>query len=104
MSSFTAWFMTGRVRMSMISSTSITSISGVVLMSQIASPSPLWPTDIDMVGYLLRGSANLRLVADAFRQRGGVRLGDEPDLHDSATLDRVQHTPHRLKERVLVRT
>src|ERR1700727_2611797 len=54
MSSFTAWFMMGSVRISMMSSTSITSINGVVLISHIASPSLLSPTDIDMVGGLLR--------------------------------------------------
>ena len=37
MSSFTAWVCIGMVMISMISSTSITSISGVVLMSTITS-------------------------------------------------------------------
>src|SRR5580704_3221060 len=103
MSSFTAWFMTGRVRISMISSTSITSISGVVLMSQIESPS-LSPTDIDMVLSSPAALANLGGVADAFRQRGFVRLGDEPDLDDAPALDRVQHLAHGLVQRILVGT
>ena len=41
MSSFTAWFCTGSVTISMTSSTSITSISGVVLTSHIGSSLPL---------------------------------------------------------------
>ena len=42
-SSFTAWVWIGMVMMNMISSTSMTSISGVVLMSIIGSPSALSP-------------------------------------------------------------
>ena len=40
-SSFTAWVWIGMVMMNMISSTSRTSISGVVLMSMIGSPDEL---------------------------------------------------------------
>ena len=40
MSSFTAWVWMGRVMISSISSTSITSISGVVFISTITSSSP----------------------------------------------------------------
>src|SRR6202049_2042125 len=47
-SSLTAWVMTGSVTMSVTSSTSITSMSGVVLMSQKVLPA-LVPTLIDMV-------------------------------------------------------
>src|SRR4051812_23074243 len=42
-SSFTAWVCGGMVTISMISNTSMTSISGVVLMSIIGSPSRLLP-------------------------------------------------------------
>ena len=55
MSSFTAWVWIGRVMMSRVRRTSITSISGVVFISTITSPSPLaLPTFIDMVDYLLK--------------------------------------------------
>ena len=49
MSSFTACVITGMVMMNMMSNTSMTSMSGVVLMSHIA-PSLLLPTLIAMVG------------------------------------------------------
>ena len=42
-SSFTAWVWIGMVMMNMIRRTSMTSISGVVLMSIIGSPSTLSP-------------------------------------------------------------
>src|SRR5665213_97711 len=103
MSSFTAWFMTGSVRMSMTTSTSITSINGVVLISQIASPSSLSPTDIDMVGNLLqRPLAHLGLVGDALSQGLSIRLRDEPDFDDSAARNSVEDTTDRLEEGVLV--
>ena len=52
MSSFTACVWIGMVMISSVSSTSITSISGVVFISTSGSPSPPEPTLIDMVVYL----------------------------------------------------
>ena len=51
MSSFTAWVWIGRVRISRVRSTSMTSMSGVVLMSTSTSPSA-WDVDIAMERYL----------------------------------------------------
>src|SRR5215469_3697784 len=92
MSSLTAWVMTGRVMIRVTSSTSMTSMSGVVLMSHISSPPP--PTFIDMY-WLLKTSAG---TAHAV-----VRLGEEPDLDDAAALDRVHDAPDELVAGVLVR-
>src|SRR5580658_3655185 len=100
MSSFTAWFMIGSVKISMISSTSITSINGVVLMSHISSPES--PPDIDMVLGAPAALLQAVLVRDALGQSGGIRLSDEPDLHDATTLDRIQHPAHGLEQGVLV--
>ena len=47
-SSFTAWVITGKVMMNMMSSTNMTSINGVVLISIIGSSSPPLPTLIAM--------------------------------------------------------
>src|ERR1700761_1605773 len=51
MSSFTAWVWMGSVRISRVRSTSITSMSGVVLMSTSTSPSAC-EVDIAMGSYL----------------------------------------------------
>src|SRR5438045_9656714 len=60
-SSFTAWVCGGMVTISMISSTSMTSISGVVLMSIIGVPSTLLP----VVCIAMSLSSYLSLVATA---------------------------------------
>ena len=51
-STFTAWVWIGMVMMNMMSSTSMTSISGVVFISIIGSPSSA-PALMDMAGLLL---------------------------------------------------
>src|SRR5687767_4821627 len=89
MLSFTACVCTGMVMMSMMISTSITSMSGVVLMSIMtsgsASPEPE-PTDMAMC---------VSLVA-----RG--RLGDEADLEEGGALGGRDHAAHGLVARLLV--
>src|ERR1700682_3947684 len=79
MFSFTAWVWMGMVMISMMISTSITSINGVVLMSIITSGSASGPapTVIAMDRFLWSSAA-----ADAARRR----LGDEADLHDRGAL------------------
>src|SRR5690348_15157685 len=80
MLSFTACVWIGMVMISMMSSTSITSINGVVLMSTITSgsPEPPVPTVIAMSLVPFVG-----LVAG---DRPDGRLGDEPDLQDRGAL------------------
>ncbi len=90
MSSFTAWVWVGSVTMSMTSSTSITSMSGVVLTSHNASSVPPWETFIDML--LL----SRQLTATPF---GSVR---KATLEDARRLDGVQHARHLLVARVAV--
>src|SRR3954471_24075142 len=86
MLSFTACVWIGIVMMSMMRSTSITSISGVVLMSTITSASfcPL-PTDIAMAGPF-----------SAARRAARRRLGDEADLQYPGALAVVDHAPDEL--------
>src|SRR5262252_2878527 len=84
MSSFTACVMTGSVMMSVTSSTSITSMSGVVLMSQKVAPEAP-PTGIDME---LSSSSN----DSAVTAHAVVGLGEEADLQNAAALDGV-HDP-----------
>src|SRR5215472_18820867 len=91
MSSLTAWVMTGRVMIRVTSSTSMTSMSGVVLMSHISSPPP--PTCIDIV---------FAPETSAGRGHAAVGLGEEADLDDAAALDRVHHPPDELIARVPV--
>src|SRR5689334_21117516 len=88
---FTVCSCTGIVMISMMISTSITSISGVVLMSIITSGSapPPEPTFIPMSAFLL-GSAL------------GGRLGHEADLGDRRALAREDNPPDRFVARVLV--
>src|SRR5687767_8398914 len=81
MSSFTACDITGSVMMNMINNTNITSMSGVVLISIIGSPSPPPPTCIAMVCYLYRW--RLRLLDRLARL---ARQRDEADLHDALAL------------------
>src|SRR5689334_20942921 len=77
MLSFTACVWMGMVMISMMSRTSITSMSGVVLMSTITSASlPGLPTVMAM-GCLLTAA--------------GRRLGDEADLQYSGSLAVVDH-------------
>src|SRR5471032_3345225 len=77
MSSLTAWVMIGSDRISVTSSTSITSINGVVLMSHISWPS-LLPTLIDM---------GLVSSASALAAHAVIGLGYESDLDDPAAVD-----------------
>src|SRR5579872_1146677 len=75
--------------------TSITSISGVVFISTITSPSPLaLPTFIDMVRYLLK-----RSVAAGVEH---MRFGDEADLLDASLLARQNDAAHRFEPHILV--
>src|SRR3954467_15453610 len=86
MLSFTACVWIGIVMISMMSSTSITSISGVVLMSTITSASFCpWPTVIAMASPFstARGAARRR-------------LGDEADLQYSGALAVVDHAADEL--------
>src|SRR5574340_1463680 len=92
---FTACNWIGMVMISITSSTSITSISGVVLMSIMTSGSrpipPGTPTFIDMSASS-SGSRVARASAAAARRR----LDDERDLRDPGALARVDHAPHAL--------
>src|SRR5574337_765511 len=92
---FTACNWIGIVMISITSSTSITSISGVVLMSIMTSGSrpipPGTPTFIDMSASS-SGSRVARASAAAARRR----LDDERDLRDPGALARVDHAPHAL--------
>ena len=72
MSSLTAWVMTGSEMISVTSSTSITSMSGVVLMSHIGCARSSFRTLIAM-NRAPRGIS--AVAADAV-----VRLGEEADL------------------------
>src|SRR5258708_35221020 len=72
LSIFTACVMLGIVMMKMIRSTSMTSISGVMLMSEYAWPSPLPPTLIAVRVLRPSGTATLR--------RGDGRHFANPDL------------------------
>src|SRR4051794_18412676 len=86
MLSFTAWVWIGMVMISMMSSTSITSISGVVLMSTITSASFCpWPTVIAMASPL-----------STARRAARRRLGDEADLQYPGALAVVDHAPDEL--------
>src|SRR5579863_495521 len=91
MSSLTACVMIGRDTISVTSSTSITSISGVVLMSHIASVEE--PTLIAM-------GLNPSALAEA--AHAVVGLGEEADLDDAAALDLIHDVPDRLEARVLI--
>src|SRR5215470_11780788 len=93
MLSFTACVWMGIVMISMMSSTSITSMSGVVLMSTITSGSPDPPVPTVIAMNLLLGSA-------AHRAHRG--LGDEADLEDRGALGRGHHFPHGLETGLLV--
>src|SRR5262249_35562627 len=93
--SFTACVWIGMVMMSMMSSTSITSMSGVVLMSTITSGSALPPLPTVIAMRILP-----RASAAGERARRGFR--DEADLHDRGALARGHDASHRLVTRVLV--
>ena len=72
MSSFTACVITGSVMMNMISNTNMTSISGVVLMSIMGSPSPPPPTLIAMANYPVCICVGRSLAAGALAAPGSV--------------------------------
>src|SRR6267154_3614467 len=95
MLSFTACVWIGIVMISMMRSTSITSMSGVVLMSTITSgspPAPL-PTFIAIACFLFRLAAGEAALG---------RLGDEADLEDRGPLERGDHPADRLVARITV--
>src|SRR5690349_12452510 len=96
MLSFTACVWIGMVMISMMRSTSITSINGVVLMSTITSgsPPPPEPTFMAMVVFPFCG-----LAAGGAARRG---LGDEADLQDRGALAGGDHAAHRLVARLRV--
>src|SRR2546423_13465876 len=84
--SFTACVWIGIVMISMMSSTSITSMSGVVLMSTITSASRCeLPTVIDMANPF-----------SAARRAARRRLRDEADLENAGALAVEHHAPHEL--------
>src|SRR5262252_6630231 len=102
-------FPTGRLRliacswigmgmMSITSSTSITSISGVVLMSIMTSGSP------DLLGPTLIAMMNPLLEVEGCGSAAGLRrrLGDEADLGDARTLRCVDDPPYALVARASV--
>src|SRR5579859_3774340 len=91
MSSLTACVMMGSDTISVTSSTSITSMSGVVLMSHIASPA-----DPTLIAICLRPSASAEAA------HAVVGLGEEADLDDAAALDFVHDVPDRLEAGVFV--
>src|SRR6185312_279822 len=79
-SSFTAWVMMGSDTIRVTSNTSMTSISGVVLMSHMAAP--------DLLPILIAISSILPALAR--RTDAVVGLGEEAHLDDAATLERVK--------------
>src|SRR5476651_1522673 len=81
MSSLTACVIIGSDRINVTSSTSITSINGVVLMSHITWPS-LLPTLIDMA---------LDSWGSALAAHAVIGFGDESDFDDAATIYRRDH-------------
>src|SRR5450759_5104715 len=101
-SMFTACNCIGMVMISMISSTSITSMCGVVLMSIITSFSsvPLVPTFIDIpfpsVPERRRHCPVANAPGDSCRFRGSVDhrgVGNEADLGNAGPLHRVDDAP-----------
>src|SRR6185437_11158009 len=92
---FTAWSWIGMVMISITSNTSITSISGVVLMSIITSGSrpapPGVPTFIDMSTSSSRPRWSPASAAAARR-----RLDHECDLRDARALAGIDHAPDAL--------
>src|ERR1700760_1144875 len=95
MSSFTACVWIGSVMMRRVSSTSMTSISGVVFISTITSPSPLsLPTFIAMGQDLYAVSKLLGDVVARFEQ--------EADLLDAGDLRRQNDTADRFETDILV--
>src|SRR5215469_2686192 len=90
----------GSVMMSITRSTSITSISGVVLMSIITSGSRAVMLEPDPTFIaIVRSSTDraLSLTAAALR-----RLGDEADLRNPGALAGVDHPAHALVARAPV--
>src|SRR5690349_6758288 len=86
MLSFTACVWIGMVMISMMSRTSMTSISGVVLMSTITSASFCeWPTVIAM-----------QAPFSTARRAARRRLGDETDLENAGALAVVHHAADEL--------
>src|SRR5579871_1705824 len=80
--------------MSRVSRTSITSISGVVFISTITSPSPLsLPTFIAIWRYLYPVLRLLRFVSG---------LGQKADLLDASDLAGQDHAPDRFEANILV--
>src|SRR6058998_1477473 len=81
----------GSVMMSMTRSTSITSISGVVLMSIMTSGSPDLPTEPTFIA--MESSSKLRatLLSAAPRRR----LGDKADLGDPRPLAGIDDSADR---------
>src|SRR5687768_5839799 len=90
-SSFTAWFCTGSVRISITSNTSITSMSGVVLTSHIGSSEPPEETFM-LIGRKLLSAA--RCLA--------LGLGQELHFDDAGGLDGVERARHVLVARIAV--
>src|SRR5688500_12724119 len=73
--------MTGIDMINTMMSTSMTSMSGVVLISIIGAPSSAAPTLIDMKRFLESSASDANAAA--------IRFGDETDLHDAAALQVV---------------
>src|SRR5882672_6626697 len=94
MFSLTACVWIGMVMMSMMSRTSITSISGVVLMSTITSGSRVPPPD----PIFMAMSVSPRLPRAVARRR----LRDETDLEDPHSLAREHHPADGFVARLLV--
>src|SRR6478735_1462971 len=90
MSSRTPCVWMGSVTISMTSSTSITSMSGVVLTSHIGSSVPPEETFIDMV------------ILSRSLFGGGFGFGEEGHLQQAALTDGVEHARHALEARIAV--
>src|SRR5271154_1003044 len=88
LSIFTAWVMLGIVMMKMISSTNMTSINGVILMSEYDWPSPPPPTLMAMRILSLRSGTEM------------IGRGDEGDLAYADLLRGHEHLPHELVSNV----
>src|SRR5271168_1404040 len=84
LSIFTACVMLGIVMMKMIRSTNMTSINGVILMSEYDWPSPPPPTLMAMRILSLRSGTEM------------VRRGDEGHFADADLLRGYEHLAHEL--------
>src|SRR5690242_17660374 len=92
MSIFTAWVWIGRVMMSMTSSTSITSINGVVFISTMTSSSPL--AEPTFIAIAKTPACPLSALI--------LRLGEKADLRHAGPLRVIYQAANGFEANVLV--